>query len=116
MSLVDSRAAIAAAADTVAGITAAPYFVQDVYPGRVWVQLDHVEYPNQFGGVAFWNVVLVLPQDQALAEAYLDTTMPLLRAAIDPELVVTTVTPQRIQIDGIGVVPTVFITGHREED
>ena len=38
------------------------------------------------GGVAHWNVVLILPQDFAEAERYFETTLPPLKAALEPYL------------------------------
>lgn len=110
------RQAIADAATGVEGITCHPYFVQSTSPGSAMVRLDRIAYPNPFGGVCHWNVVVMLPQDQAAAEAYIDTKVPLIRAAILPQLVVTEVQQQQLKIDGLGILPCVFINGHREQE
>lgn len=116
MSAADVRQVIADAASTVAGISCQPYFVGSTEPGAAMVRYDRTEYPDPFGGVAHWNVVILLPQDQAAAEQYTDTHIPAVRAAIAPHLVITQVQPQRLDITGVGVLPCVFINGHREEE
>lgn len=113
---MSTRTEIATAADTVEGITGHEYVVGDTEPGTVYPRLDRVEYPNPFGGVAHWNVVLVLPQDYADAERYVEEKLPALKAAVDPHLVITAVVLQRLQLDGIGTLPVAFINGHREQD
>lgn len=111
-----SRAVLAAAASTVEGLTGHPYFVQTTKAGSVLIRLERTEYPNPFGGVEHWNCVLILPQDMAAAEAFWEEKVPLLREALDPHLAITSFAPQRLQIEGVGVLPTVFINGHREEE
>ena len=110
------REAIADAASTVPGITATPYFVPSTNPGTAYVRLDHVEYPNRFGGVAFWDLVVILPQDYAAAERYVEEKVPAIREAIQEHLAIDRVTPQQLQISGVGTLPAVFINGHREEE
>lgn len=114
---MSTRQDLADAALTAKGVRSShPYLVAQTDPGTVWVRLDRVEYPNAFGGVSFWNVVLVLPQDVAEAERYLESTINPLREAIAPHLVVTSVTIQRLQLDGVGTLPVAFFNGHREAD
>lgn len=110
------REDIAAAASTVAGIHGHPYVVGDTAPGTLYPRIERIEYPNPFGGVLFLNIVLVLPQDLAEAEQYLEQMLPNLKAALEPHLVITTVQPQRLQLDGVGTLPVAFINGHREAD
>lgn len=109
------RAALADAASTVGGLTGHPYFVQVTEPGNVLIRLERIEYPNPFGGVAHWNAVLVLPQDSAEAEKYIESHVPGLLDALKPHLSVTSVVPQRLDITGVGVIPVVFVNGHRED-
>ncbi len=109
------RQEIATALSSVDGITAHPYFVQATEPGTALVRLDRVEYPNPFGGVAHWNIVVLLPQDLEAAEKYVEDKVPAIRVAIESLIFVTQVRPQRLDLPGVGVVPCVFITGHREE-
>lgn len=117
MSMEDVRLELANAAAGAAGVTAAhPYFTGDTAAGTVFVRLERIEYPNPFGGVAFWNVVLILPQDPGDTERFLADYLPELKAALDPHLVITSVRPERIDLPGVGVLPCAFFNGHREED
>ena len=109
------RAKLAAAASTVDGVTGQPYFVQTSAPGVALVRLDRIEYPNRFGGVAYWSVVLTLPQDFNAGEHYFEDVVPKLRDALAPHLAVETIRPQLIDF-GAGTLPCAVITGHREED
>lgn len=109
------RAALASAASSVEGLVGLPYFVVSTNPGNVLVRYDRTDYPNRFGGVVHWSLVLVLPQDQAAAEQYLEAKGPALRDALAADLVVTTVTTQLIDF-GAGAVPCAVFTGHREEE
>lgn len=113
---MSTRSALAAAARTVVGVNAHEYVVGNTQPGTCYPRLDRIEYPNAFGGVAHWNVVLILPQDFAEAEKYFETKLPPLKAALEPHLVITAVTLQRLQLDGVGTLPAAFFTGHREAD
>ena len=113
---MSAREDIAYAASEVPGITGHPYVVGDTDPGTVYPRIDRIEYPNPFGAVVHFNVVLVLPQDLAEAERYLEENLPDLKAALEPHLVLTTVQPQRLDIPGVGVLPVAFINGHREAD
>lgn len=109
------RTVLAAAANTVPGITGQPYFVQTTAPGVALVRLGRIEYPNPFGGVSFWDVVLTLPQDLATSEHYFEKKVPALRDALAEVLVVKTITPTLIDF-GAGTVPCAVISGHREEE
>lgn len=113
---MSTRSDIEAAASSVPGIKAHEYVVANTDPGTVYPRLERIDYPNAFGGVAHWNVVLVLPQQHAEAERYLEEILPDLKAALDPVLAVTGVTLNRLQLDGVGTLPVAFINGHREQD
>lgn len=113
---MSARTEIADAASTVEGITAHPYYVQGTRPGHTFVRLERTTYPNPFGGICHWNVVVVLPQDLATAEQYLEVRLPQLRDALAEHLVITEVLMQRLNIPGVGDLPCAFINGHREED
>lgn len=114
---MSAREDIAAAVNAVDGITCTSLFSADTSPGTAFVRLDRIEYPPPLRdfGIRFWDVVLVLPQDLAEAEAYVETKVPALVEAVRPQLVVDRVSPQRLDIPGVGVLPVVFISGHREE-
>lgn len=109
------RSALAEAASSVAGVSVSPYFQQTVSPGRGAVRKDRVDYPNPFGGVVRWQVVIFLPADQALAEKYVDEVVPEVVTAVREELVVTSVSQQQLGLPDGQLVNTVLIEGHREE-
>lgn len=109
------RTAIAAAASTVAGITCEPYYRQSTKAGVAHVRLEKIEWPNRFGQLRSWNVVVLLPQDTAAAEKFLEEKLPQLYEALAPELIVREAVPQRLNIPGTGDLSCVFINGQREE-
>jgi hypothetical protein len=109
------RKALAVAASTVEGVTCLPYYVQTTTPGAAFVRVDRTEYPDQFGGIRHWNVIVILPQDMGAAEAWVEAHEDALVKALQPELVVTQVQPQRLNTDA-GVLLCVFINGHREKE
>ncbi|HEY0696448.1 MAG TPA: hypothetical protein VGD43_01390 [Micromonospora sp.] len=109
------RQDLADAVTTVDGVKCTPYYVSHSKPGAAFVRLDRIEYPNRFGGVAHWNVVLILPQDLADAERFLEAKHPLIKAAVEEHLVVTSITPQQLQVGTGAPIPCAFINGHREE-
>lgn len=109
------REALSTAVNTVEGLNCTPYFRQSTKPGDAMVRLDRkVRDSSGFGFMATWAVVVILPQDMATAEKYLDAKVGPLVSAISEELVVTTVTPQQLALD-TGLVPCVFIEGNRAE-
>jgi hypothetical protein len=112
------RQALADAANTVAGVDVVPYFRQAYEPGQGSVRLDRVEYPNRFGGVAYWWVIVAVGSDLADAEAKADTLAPALVAAIDAANVMVVQAARHTQVtlpDGSGV-PAVVIEGFRESE
>lgn len=113
---MSAREDIAAAASAALKHAATPYFRPNTEPGTAYVRRDRIEYPNRLGGVGYWDLVVVLPQDYAAAEKWFDTHIPAVVEAVSIELAVDRVTPQRLEIAGVGVLPVVFISGHREED
>lgn len=110
------RQALATAATAVADVDCDPHFIQSTRPGSAMVRLDRIEYPNAFGGICHWNVIVMLPQDQAQAEQWIDNHKTALREAIAEELVITSIQPQRLETKTAGVLLCVFINGHREEE
>lgn len=114
---MSTRTELAEAADALPFVPKGhPYFVQSTKPGTVWVRLERTDYPNPFGGVTFWNVVMVLPQGQEAAEKFLEEHQAPLVKALEPHLVITSVVPQRVDIPGAGILPCAFFNGHRESD
>lgn len=110
------RQLLADAASEVQGLSISPYFSQlNIKPGHGFVRIDRIEYPNRFGPIFRWSVVTVLPGDSAKAEKYIDETVPALVDALSPHLAVDEARPQQLSITDVGLLPCVFINGHREE-
>lgn len=107
------RAALAAAANTVTGVDVSPYYRQDTKAGSGIVQLDRVDFPNAFGGVAHWSVLVLLPTDLKAAQERADELLPALYAALSTELAVTSATFGTTQIESSSGQPCVLISGHR---
>lgn len=78
------------------------------------VRLDRIEYPNSLGGVCYWQVLIVLPQDVSQAEKWLETKADALVDAIGDEITVDTLTPQELVLDNGTKLPVVVIAGTRE--
>jgi hypothetical protein len=115
------RAAIAAAANTVAGIDVEPYYTAVTKTGSGCVRLNRTEHPDIFGGMDYWDVIVRLPQDLAEAEKYMDTVrLPLYQALekADPRVMwVDSATPQQVVFDfGAAPLPCLIIAGHRAQE
>ena len=110
------RTELAAAASTIDGITCLPYYVQSTEVGAAMVRLDRIEYPNFTGGINYWSLVVILPQDMAAAEEWVDENVAPIITAIEHLIVVTQVQPQRLGLLDGSVVLAVFINGHREKE
>lgn len=109
------REAIAAAASTVDGISVTPYFRQVTKPNQGFVRRSRTDYPNTFGGVVTWAVVVVMPAATVEdTERWLDENGPALVAAVEGEMTVTSMVPF-IATDA-GNAPYVVIEGTREEE
>lgn len=112
-----TRAAIAAAASTVEPVKCTPYFRQTTKPGDGMVRLERQERDDSgLGFLATWQVLIVLPQDVATAEKWLDTNAPALVDALSEVLIVTTVEPRELAPETGGRIPVVVITGIREQE
>lgn len=113
----EARTAIAAAASTVAGVNCKPYYRQSAKPGDACVRLaSRAKAGNGFGYVDTWQVWLVLPQDLAAAEKWIDEHGPELEAALEQEFIggVATVTPADLQFGNGPGVNGVIYEGARE--
>lgn len=110
-----ARQALATAASTVDRVNVSDYYRQVTSPGSGYVHLDRIEYPDRLGGVCFWNVVVILPTDLATAERFIEETAAPLREALSAEMVVTSARPEQLNLTGAGLLPCLFINGHREE-
>jgi hypothetical protein len=110
------REAIAAAASTVDGVDVEPYSRQATTPGQGWVRYDHTDYPNPFGGLVTWQVLVRVPTDLRAAEEWLDTNGPALRAAVAEQLIVRSMTPVQLALPDGQSLEAVVIEGQREEE
>lgn len=109
------RTELADAANTVAGVKVLPYYAQLTKPGSGVVQLDRVTWPNKFGSVGAWEVVVLLPQGVEAAQRKADELIPLLYEALKPHMQITEATFGRSQLDTSGAgQPCVLISGRRE--
>jgi len=113
MSAAD-RQAISDAMNTVAGITCSPYYRQVTKAGEAMVRIDRTVYPDSLGGLATWQVVVILPQDVVAAEKYLDEKTDALVAAAWTQMAVGSVTPSEIVLAEGQRLPCVLIEGVRE--
>lgn len=108
-----ARTAIATAASAVEGVNCTPYYRQTTKPGDALVRLDRTfRDDTHFGFMAVWQVVVILPQDLATAEKWLDEHMDSIVEELSEVVVITTVTPQQLALD-TGLVPCVVIEGNR---
>lgn len=110
------REALATAANTVDGVNVTPYYRQATTPGQGMVRFDRTDYPNPFGGLTTWWVVVVLPQDMGAAEKWLDKNGSALRGAVAEELAVRSMYPQQLALTDGSAVLAVVIEGQREEE
>lgn len=108
------REEIAAAVNTVDAITCTPHFRQTTKAGDAMVRLDRTEYPDRFDGLVTWQVVVILPQDVAAAEKWIDANHSELVTAVREALIVRRTFPAELALD-TGKVPALFIEGQREE-
>lgn len=111
-----ARNALATAASSVAGVKATPYYRQSGKVGDAFVRLDRVARDSSgFGYMATWQVCVVLSQDQAHAERWIDDNLPALTTALEHQGVVTTAQPVQLALE-TGTVPALVITLAREQE
>lgn len=105
-----ARRALAAAANTVEGVKATPYFRQSTNPGDAFVRLDTAGADDTgFGYMLTWQVCVILHQDLAAAEKQTDRLLPPLLAALDAEGHVTGAQPVQLALDG-PTVPALIVS------
>lgn len=112
-----TRTAIADAVSTIDGLTCTPYFKTTTKAGTGMVRLDRMTRDSSgFGFTCTWQVIVLLPQDLATAEKYLESKIPALAEALAEHLVITTITPQQLDLGNGTHLPCVVIEGARESD
>jgi hypothetical protein len=110
------RALIAAAANAHLGAKrVTPYYRQTTTAGWGWVSLaTRARDASGFGFMDTWEVRVVLSQEIAKAEAWIDEHADALTEAIAAELVVTALTPAVLNLDTKTTVNALIIEGVRE--
>lgn len=104
---IPARLAIASAANV------SPYYNQTTVPGSGWVSLQRSEADDTgFGFMDRWAVTIVLPQDLAAAERWIEQMRDTLVANLKPVLIVTALVPATLTLGG-GSVPALVIEGTR---
>lgn len=98
-----------------AGLTCTPYFRQTTTAGTACVRRGETTYPNRFGGIVTWEVVISLAQDVAAAEKFIDEKSPAIRTALADVFTVRRVYPARATYD-TAQTNLLVIEGTREED
>lgn len=109
------RTALATAASTVAGVTCTPTYVQLTTAGQACVRRDRIDYPDRFGRIGHWNVVIALGQDMATAEAFFEDKVPAVAEALRPVMAIRSATLQQLKLADGTTVLAAFINGFREE-
>ncbi|MGW5402634.1 hypothetical protein, partial [Streptomyces sp. NPDC003952] len=107
------REELAAAANTVAGVNVQPYYVQGGKALSGNVTLTRVEYPNPFGGIAYWEVIVVLAQDIPTAQKQAEDLLPRLYDAFDGVLAVDSASFGTTSQDNRSGQPCLVIARHR---
>lgn len=109
------REEISAAVSTVAGVSCLPYYRSSPGAGDASIRLAETNYPNRFGGIVTWEVVIGLPQDVATAEKWIDARAAEIRAAVADAMTVRRIYPARSTYDTTQT-NVLIVEGTREED
>jgi hypothetical protein len=118
VSLAGDRLALMQALGDLEWVTGFQYPPNGGYKsGDAWPLVTRIDYPNRFGGVVFWEVLVVLHADVATAEMLMDTHIPAVRTALvrNRDLVITSVTPRLLQFEQGSALIVAVIAGTREE-
>lgn len=114
---MSARDELAAAVNTVAGVTCKPYPNQNLAPGQGFVRRG-LRAPDASGlpgaWLDTWEVWIALSQDIASAEKRLDELLDDLAAALRPHLHLTAITPSELVV-GASSVPGVILAGVRAD-
>lgn len=110
-----TRDEIAAAANTVAAVSAKPFYRQTTKPGDAWVRRDRTDYPDRFGGLVTWQLLVVMPQNLADAERWIESNQLPLVDALRDALAIRSARTAELVADAGAPVPVLIIEGQREE-
>lgn len=113
-----AREEIAAAVSTVAGVTCTPYYEGASDDGAAYVELARDEYPNEFGGETYWEVIVLMPTDQKEAQHFYESNRwPVVRALKESRaLVVTGTRPDQVLSTDAPARNCMVVEGHRETE
>lgn len=107
------REDIATAASTVAGVNVTPYYRQNLRSGSGFVRLGPRNRPdNGFGWLDTWEVWIAAPADIEAAEKWIEAKQDALLAALDAEMIVSSLTPSELVL-GSTTTPGIVISGVR---
>lgn len=105
---------LATAISTLDGVTCTPYHEQTTRLGAAMVRLDRrTRDDSGFGYMNTWQVVVILPQNIADAEKWIEDNGDDLIAAAEDLLTVLSLTPSQLPV-GSSLVPCVVLEGVRE--
>lgn len=107
------RQEIADAANTVDGVHVHPYYRQGGQAGSGNIQFARIDFPNIFGGIVRWEVVILLPVDIASAQKRADELIPQLWQALSEAMSVDDVTAGTTSQDNRSGQPCLLVAGHR---
>lgn len=110
------REDLAAAASTVDGITVLPFYVQAPPVGSGFVHYLRTNYPNKFGGIDTWQIVVAVPPNLAEGQNWIEANRQELVDALKDELIVRTATPTELILDGGSSLRALVIEGDRESE
>jgi hypothetical protein len=113
MSAATVRAELAAAANTIEGLQVSPTYRQSHNSGDGVVMMQRANFPNQFGGIAYWVIQVLLPVDLKKAQELGDDLVMSLPAALSEVLTVTDVTFAQALIDNSPARPCIEVVGYR---
>lgn len=107
------RQEIADAANAIEGVNVHPYYRQGGHAGSGNIQITRIDFPNIFGGVVTWEVVILLPVDIASAQKRAEELIPLLWPALSEVIAVDSITFGTTSQDNRSGQPALVAAGHR---
>lgn len=113
MSNDTTRTALAAALSTVSGVTGYPRRPTTIRSGDAWPQWAGSQHDGGQGFVETWNVLIVLPPDEAGADTFADAKQALLIAALRSVMFVDSFAPATLATEA-GDVYALLISGRSE--
>lgn len=112
-----SRDDIAAALTATGRVKVTPHHRQSLRPGDGCVRFAGMTAAsNGFGFVTTWEVWIAIPQEVKAGELWLEANLPALLTALEPEVIVTNVTPVELALGGPNTTNGVILEGAREAD